>query len=437
MKQYLSIGMVIVSSFSMVGCAYKKPANSDPQEHWQQMVETSSNGWTKGADRWFLAGEPNAAELMNRGAPYSDAISTMIVRVPDEINEIRTGGAYQVQIFGTDDHASLFILGPNEGVRGVAVAIQGNKLSLHQTEYVSPSVMKRVIVRIGIRSLNTLTQMGCGPIEAVRIRSTNLCIEALSGACGNIYLSGNVNLKRLSQAGSGSINVFGANTSALNITTSGSGTVNVIGNVGLKSITHHGSNDINIIGARSDGLNIDTDGSGKVGINGRVNLKKVQAKDKACVYIYPVNSDRIDASAYDNAQIGLAGYTHDLYVNTFDSSHFAGRYLCAQNAYVRAKDQSHVNVTASNKIFAEADKNSSIYFFGPANLLSQFTSDDARIIPMNERNWCNFNSEYRPYSYTYAHRGETVLYTYKPEELSYRGRSRSGGRSVRASEYIK
>jgi hypothetical protein len=54
----------------------------------------------------------------------------------------------------------------------------------------------------------------------------------------------------------------------------------------------------------------------------------------------------------------------------------------AQSAYARAYDNSHINVTATNKMYAAALNNGSIYFFGSPNLMSQFLSGNGTVIPV-------------------------------------------------------
>lgn len=382
MKRYLPIGFMLLSTLTLGGCAYNRYPylNTDlTKETWQQELDTNANVWTKGADRWFLTGDPNATELADRNAPYDASISTMRVDVPDFTN-INVDGAFQVQIFGTYNPNSVYVYGPNEGVRQVVVSVRGNTLNIRQATKKAPTCMKRVIIRIGIRNLNCLTQTGIGSIEGIQVLSNDFKI--ISSGSGNIYLAGNVNLRRVQQSGSNTISVFGANAPTLDIKTSSTGSVNVSGNVGVKSITHHGFGDINIIGVNSDGLSIYADGKGKIGLYGHANLKEVQARDNMRVYLYQSRSASAYAYAYDHARIGVAGYVDSLYVNTFGSSRFDGRFLRAETAYVRARDSSHINVTAGNKIFASATQNASVYFFGEPKLMSQFVSGNGSVIPI-------------------------------------------------------
>ncbi|MCP6769734.1 hypothetical protein NL529_33295, partial [Klebsiella pneumoniae] len=72
-------------------------------------------------------------EEANRQAPYADAISTTVVNVAD-FSQIKVNGSFQVQIFGTYGHNSVYVYGPNAGVSNVAVSVNGDKLSIRQKD---------------------------------------------------------------------------------------------------------------------------------------------------------------------------------------------------------------------------------------------------------------------------------------------------------------
>jgi hypothetical protein len=416
MKRYLLLGLILLSYLLLASCASNRNpyVKSDyTEERWMREVDRSPNAWARGADSWFLTGDPNATERLNRGAPPAAAISTMMVQVPD-FTSIKVLGDFQVQIFGTYGHDSVYVYGPNDGVRDVAVQVRGTTLCIEQIKGASRNV-KNVIVRIGMNSVFAITHLGgAATIEGIKLQSNALDIKATPAVTGNMYLAGNVNLRQVNNAGSGTISVFGANASGLSISATGRGGVNASGNINLHSINHRGSNNINIIGANSSSpVKIYAEGSGKIGINGRVNIREIIAKGHTCVYAYPVNSNYIYAYAYDSARIGLGGTTGDLFVDTSGSSRFWGRHLCAQNAYVRAHDRSHVNVSASNKIFASATQRSSVYFFGSPDHMSQFVSGNGVVIPVWSSEYRSCAIVYQPKVYKQVYQGE--------ERVDYKG----------------
>lgn len=382
MMRFLLKIIILFTGLLLMSCTYHHGpgASADlASETWTRSVDVDPAKWTAGASEWFLEGATTHTEQMDRDAPYMAAMSTMMVRVPNDFVNVRVKGNFKVQLFGTNNANSLYMYGPNSAVRFIIVKVHGNTISLIQAKG-APSNMGCVIVRIGMRQLASLTHMGSGTIEGRGVRSHCLTIDSCS--CGNIYLAGAMNVTNIKASGSGHVNVFGAVTPELSVTTSGAGSVNVSGNVGIHCITHHGSGDINIIGANSDGLTIHTDGQGKIGLNGRVAINEIDARDDTCVYAYYVNGDTLKVYATDHARIGLAGCTRNLYVDAGKLSRFMGHYLYTNDAYVRAHDLGHVNVMAANKVFASATQNSSVYYFGSPNQLSQFFRENGVVMPI-------------------------------------------------------
>lgn len=385
MKAYVSLGLFILFSLLLLSCSSKYPLNGIDytQESWQGQIVRSPSQWTRGADSWFLNGEPTQAELAARHASYSASISTTAVRVPD-FTKVKVNGDFQVQIFGTDDHNSVYVYGPNAGAHEVSVEVRGDTLWVNQVNKMPIGLMKQVIVRIGMHQIHELTSSGCALVEGVRLRSTHLNVTSFGS--GNIYLAGNLNLQCITQMGSGSVTIFGVNTTALDIRTQGaSGCVNLFGYVGVKSISHRGgATDINIIGAvPCNPLNIYADGAGRISISGIVNLQDVRAKGATCVYISKTQSDHIYVCLEQDAKVGVAGCTNKVAIDAFNTSRFSGKSLCAQTALVRAHDQAHVNVAASNSVFATASEASSVYFFGSGAALTKFTKDYGTVIVLS------------------------------------------------------
>lgn len=382
MKRYFSIAVCVLFFLTLISCATNRTAhvnNNFTQETWMTGVEKDPAQWLQGSDAWFRNGNPYIQVRYN--APYSLAMSNMSVRVPNFTN-IKTNGNFQVQIYGTQGSNSVTIYGPNSAVRAIKVEVIGNTLCLIQAEK-APSNMRQVVVRIAVAQLNNLVQMGNGTVEGIRLFSNRL--NVLSTGCGNVYLSGNLNVQKITSTFKGSIIIFGANTPKLDIKTTGAGCVKVSGNIALGTIIHKNkaTGDVSLIGVNGNcASRIFAEGRGKISINGRANIRELRASGHTCVYVYPTGSGALYVYAQDSAKVGLAGSANNIFVDTSGSARFYGRYLCVRDAYVRAHDWSHVNVTASNKIFAAATQNSSVYFFGSPQIMSQFVSANGVVIPV-------------------------------------------------------
>lgn len=406
MKRHVVAWILAFLFLTLFGCASQRNlylSRDYAHETWQQCLASNPDLWKSGADKWFFTGESNDTEFLNKRASAKSAITTMSVAVPD-FSIVKINGGFQTQIYGTSGRNSVDVYGPNAGVSSLSVDVEDNGgIFVHAHPDAAQDITK-VIVRIGIGHLNDLQQMGCGPIEVIRVSSSSLNISSSPQSSGDIYLSGHVRLMNVSHAGTGNINVFGVDSSNLNIETYGlGGAVNLFGNVGVRTITHHGANDINIIGANSPSLCIFADGVGTVGVKGFVRLNKVETHDHAQVYVSQTSSKLIYSDAFDCSVIGLSGSVGNLYTNTLNATLFQGRSLCAKNVFAVSHDCSHINITACNKAYAKAYDDSSIYFFGPSYLLTSFTKGKAVVVPLEESNWCNKSSEYRAYDYTDAH----------------------------------
>jgi len=390
MKRYLTLGLLLLLTLTLFGCSTKRgPVTMNmnhSEETWMSQVIMDPHRFTVGADAWFLSGKPSSLEISTR-LRHSAALSTTSVEVP-HFNKIRINGDFQVQIFGTDSNNSVFLFGENEGTRGISVDVKNGVLCITQADKRVRGVHK-VIVRIGVKQLSSLTHFGRGCIEGVQIRSNGLSVTSF--ASGNIYLAGGIRLARVTKAGTGNINILGVNTPCLDIKTTGLGAVNISGgHVGVRSIIHHGRNDINIIGANSNGLDIYADGRGKIGISGIVKLRKVVAKDFIGVYLQQVQSPSVYVTTFGRAHVGLAGCVDNIYVDAFRFTCFSGKRLCANTAYVRAHDTAHINISG-NKVFAAATDSGSIYLFSSPAMMSQFVSGRGVIMPIWGPKLCAFN----------------------------------------------
>jgi len=349
------------------------------QEVWMQQTNINPNLWTRQGDRWFFTGEPSQFNQFGVNAPESKAFTAMMIRTSDFTN-INVDGPFVVQLFGHQEHNSVFVIGPNESARQAAVEVRGNTLYVHQPVNCVAKQMDQVIIRIGLRNLNNLMVSGCGKTEGTQLYSTGLNIKATGSS--NVLLSGNINLHNVTQFSNGTISVIGAYTPSLDIRDYGNGTVNVSGRVGIHSIAKSGAGNINIVGADSDSLVIDSSGSGTISIAGFANLKKVNATQASRVYLYWVNSNGIYVNVHDRARVGLAGVARNVDIETDGYSRFEGKYLRSDNTYVRTRNWSHANVSPVQKLFANSLDNSSIYFFGSPNVVSRYTMDAGIVVPV-------------------------------------------------------
>lgn len=348
------------------------------QENWRNQVDSDPMKWQAHADSWLWYGTPNSVEQANRRAPFSAAMSTVMVRVPD-FTRIQLEGAFQVQLDGRFQHNSVYLFGPNEEIRQVSVEVKDHTLVIHGDTDTN-NTPQHVIVRIAVHNLQGLVHKGSGKVQGRFIRANPLVITAAGS--GHIILTGRINVKQINHSGSGVVTLLGAYTPFLNIASSGAGTLNISGRVGIAALTHSGSGDINIIGADTNTLSIAASGAGKIAINGIANLKQLTASDRVKIYLHSVRSKNCYVYLSDRATVGVAGETQSLYVDAKRSALFMGSFLRSRYTYVRARDWAHINAGGDNRAFAAASDNSSIYLMGKPDVISPYVNDNAVVIPI-------------------------------------------------------
>jgi hypothetical protein len=387
MKRYILLGIACVTSLILTSCAsnnnnlYKAQVRNDlVQENWINHVTMTPDGWTNHADKWFSTDEPRNFNEFDPKAPAGRAITAMMVRVPDFTN-ITVEGPYRVQIYGSEMHNTLYVLGPNEAARHTAVEIKGNTLFIHPATECAKGCgnPNDVVIRIGIHDLANLNANGTGLIEGKLISSSGLSIKSTNN--NEILLTGEIRLQRIFQSSMATTSVIGAYSPVVDVKVV-NGTVNLSGRIGIRRIIKQGTGNLNIIGADSDSLDIRSSGSGVTTINGYVNLRKIDVTESSRVYLYWVNSNGIYINLNGNARLGLAGSANNIDVEVGGNARFEGKYLRAENVYIRTNGYSHANVTPRAKLFANAMDNSSIYFFGSPNVVSRYTAGNGIVIPV-------------------------------------------------------
>lgn len=384
MKIHFLLMIMLASLLTLVGCSstmgyYESQINNDYlKENWVNKVNLNPNLWIARTDPWFTTGSPNRIEEYSMRASANEAITTMMVRVPDYAN-INVDGNFQVQIVGRQDHNSLYVVGPNVEARQVAVEMRNNTIYLHPSKD-SKGNLSKVIVRIGMRNLRNITNLGKATILGRDVTSDLLTLTNCDGGC--IILSGSMNLSKVTQLGKGTVVAIGAETPHLKIDVKGHGNVYVSGRVGVEDIVHKGNGCVSIIGANTNALNIYATGQGLTTVAGYANLKKVTAGDNSRVYLYWVNSNGLYVNESGTARVGLAGAVTNFNLDASGHSRFEGQYLHGGNIYARTRDSAHANVAADKKLFAAAFDNSTIYFFGSPNILSRYSSRNGTVIPV-------------------------------------------------------
>jgi hypothetical protein len=394
------LALLMLSACSHNGSRYRAQVdNCLTQEDWMQRINTSAKPWMSQGDRWFFTGQPSRFSQIASSAPINKAMSATVVNVAN-FNKINVNGPFELQIFGHSSDPTVYVMGSNQAVRQAAIEVHHDTLYINLAPNCSPRPKEKIIVRVGMRELNGLVAQGCAKVEGTQIYSRHLDITTLGSA--NVLLDGDINLSNVNSVANGTITVIGAYTPSLNIRAVTNGSVNVSGRVGIHHLIKNGGGNVNIIGADSDALDIQSGGFGNISIAGFVNLTHLNAYQRGRVYIYWVNSNGMYVNVHDSAVVGLAGVTKNMDLETDGAARFQGKYLRSGNTYVRSHQASHANINPSEKLFANATDNSSIYFFGSPNVVSRYTLNNGLVVPVWS-NACPTPSVPPPSSWSWGH----------------------------------
>lgn len=376
MSRFLPPVLILLLCFLLTDCTSNRPLKFNHtlgNENWEARVENDPMPWTRGAGEWFLSGGQRGIEM-----PGNSRVPVNAMEAKDlQFSNIRVNGDFRVQIYGSKNENNVYVYGPTAGVKSVLVRAKGNRLFIEQRRNASPFV-RQVIVRIGVKQLNSLYYQGRGRIEGIRLNSDTLSVT--STGRGDMYLAGHVNLRLLENFGSGNVSIFCVDTKDLQIRSSGPGETRVSGNVGLRSIQHSGNGNLIVIGASGKNLRIDASGKGRISVNGSIAPDEIIARGWTRVYVYGINAVSLHVQAMNYSQIGLQGYAHIFNLEAQGDTYVGARDLCSDEAFVRTQGNAHVNVAAVRKIFTEASGSSSIYFYGPEDILNRFVRDNAFIM---------------------------------------------------------
>lgn len=373
------IFLVALMSCSNSGTIQPRATDAALKENWINQVNTNPDNWLKNADPWFLTGKPNQIQLNAAKASAVSAMTTSSIQVPD-FTHLSVMGDFQVQIVGGQDRNSVYVYGPNALTNQVSVSFFQGALMVKQQGELKGN-MQNVIVRIGVRNLHSIVNMGNSLILGRTIMSDKLMISASGN--GSIMLAGNMNVTKINQTGSGTITVIGAYSPKLDINVKGPGNVNVSGQVGIENLTHEGVGAVNIIGADTDSLCIKAVGKGITTVFGYVNLKELSA-DNSQVYVFWVYSNQANITQKGKSVVGLAGSAGSINVDLSNESCYLGQYMRSCTAYIKTKGSSHADVAADLKIFVSAVDKSTIYYFGSPEILSRYTRQQGFVVAIGQ-----------------------------------------------------
>lgn len=175
------------------------------------------------------------------------------------------------------------------------------------------------------------------------------------------------------------------NVNPFDLTLNNQGTTTLGGNIGLRHLNVIGTGHTEISGINSANLQMKLSGLARLKLKGKANLTALNLHDKASVSFYWVKSSRLTVRAYDESYLQLAGTVDTLDAELCDSARFNGRFLRAQEAFVKTFGQSIAKISALTHQHSLASGNSNIYYYNLPSTKTDFMAFNGAVLDMRDR----------------------------------------------------
>ncbi len=200
--------------------------------------------------------------------------------------------------------------------------------------------------------------------------------------------------------GAGLVMGAGLRVSLLDLVIDNPGQTRLAGRIGLHSLDVKGGGYTQIAGINSPNLQLKIADNSQVKLAGRVNLTELNLKDKHSggrLSVYWVKSRALVVRGGGKSFIQLAGVVDKLDVELWDQSHFNGRYLRAERAFIKTHDQSLADISAVKRQHTLAMDTSDIHFYNLSTLRTDYMADMGAVLDFRDHG-TPFEQEYTPYN---------------------------------------
>ncbi|NQY41917.1 MAG: DUF2807 domain-containing protein [Legionellales bacterium] len=140
-------------------------------------------------------------------------------------------------------------------------------------------------------------------------------------------------------------------------------TVSVIGPINVRNLYLRGDGQIHFNKLNSNNLSIDMEDSVFAIIQGKIMLTKLNMSDCSWLKLFWNDSEYLKVTGTDKAFAQVAGRVSTIDINLDGESHFNGKFLRANIAYVRSYDTARVDIYAKSISHAIASDSSNIYSY--------------------------------------------------------------------------
>lgn len=273
-------------------------------------------------------------------APYAVAeplLSKQFSAAP--FNAIDIAGDIRVEIINGQTQPSLQLIGDSNSLKQAYASVKEGILYLSTTG--DSTAPMRLLARVSSCSLNQLNYTGSGHVIGANLTGP---LTVISKGSGTLILSGDdINLRRLTTAGTGNVNILGINSGLLDIDDNGSGKVNLEGNMVLQNLVYNSDAPLSISWVNSTNVNITGNGRGR---------------------------------------IFLAGNAGQIAANVSDHAYLDAKYLRAKRGFIQTQDSARADVWTQCALNTLAKGGSTIYYYNDPPMLNNYTKPPGTVLSM-------------------------------------------------------
>lgn len=187
-------------------------------------------------------------------------------------------------------------------------------------------------------------------------------------------------LMNLGYDGQGDIEVIGLHNELKTVKINTIGHFALRGRSRITDLEVDGQGSGTIENVKSTNMRIAIAGKMHVDIRGVAGISSIKMSDNAYLNCYWVDSMNLNILARHHAQLHLGGLVDKVIANVYDSAVYDGRYLRAQDAFVKTYDQARADIQVVDKQHTYAQDRSNIYYFSTPEIGNDYMAQMGAVL---------------------------------------------------------
>jgi len=184
--------------------------------------------------------------------------------------------------------------------------------------------------------------------------------------------------------GRGTVTGTNLNSNGLDLLIDNKGSTSLQGHLVLRKLNVVHSGSTQLIGVSGRDLQATISGTAKVQVVGVVDAASFQVKDHGWLSMYWVKTSSLMVRGKDSGFIQLAGIVDRLDVELWNQAHYNGRYLRAEQAFVKTHNYSLAEISVLKHQHTLASDASNIYFYNIPETSADFMAFSGSVLDMRE-----------------------------------------------------